>query len=241
MKDTKAQILIIIISFRELVNNKLDLEDAENRICRIHEQENKTAMMLYEDSLQAIRKLLWHSVLTDLSWFYDKRGDRSVFWYLNQIKLDNKSLTSDVDKYLSQISKLEDTVKKIKTVRNKWISHRDKAPFENPTTFWTDVNIVNLQDIDSLVGTLQDIFLSFSHENLVDLTDSTDSRIGKLFDACDLIIEKNPELLVESTLHNYIEKENQQKLNERDIEIINKNAELINKQVAETLEFQAEW
>lgn len=47
--------------------------------------------------------------------------------------------------------------------------------------------------------------------------------------------------IVESALREYVAKENGRKLNRLDIEIINKNADLINKQVEETLEFQAEW
>lgn len=47
--------------------------------------------------------------------------------------------------------------------------------------------------------------------------------------------------IVETALRDYVAKENGDKLNRRDIEIINENADLINKQVEETLEFQAEW
>jgi metal-responsive CopG/Arc/MetJ family transcriptional regulator len=47
--------------------------------------------------------------------------------------------------------------------------------------------------------------------------------------------------IVESALRDYIDKEKSAKLNQRDIDIINKNADSINKQVEETLEFQAEW
>ncbi len=47
--------------------------------------------------------------------------------------------------------------------------------------------------------------------------------------------------IVESALRDYVTKENRNELNKRDIEIINKNADLINKQVEETLTFQAEW
>jgi len=47
--------------------------------------------------------------------------------------------------------------------------------------------------------------------------------------------------IVESALRDYVAKENHKELNKHDIEIINKNADLINKQVEETLEFQAEW
>ncbi len=47
--------------------------------------------------------------------------------------------------------------------------------------------------------------------------------------------------IVESALVAYVEKKTPRKRNQRDIDIINKNADLINKQVEETLEFQAEW
>ncbi|MCP9495819.1 MAG: ribbon-helix-helix protein, CopG family [Pyrinomonadaceae bacterium MAG19_C2-C3] len=47
--------------------------------------------------------------------------------------------------------------------------------------------------------------------------------------------------IVECALQDYMAKENHKKLNTRDIEIINEHADLINKQVEETLEFQAEW
>lgn len=47
--------------------------------------------------------------------------------------------------------------------------------------------------------------------------------------------------IVESALVEYVAKGKPKKLNHRDIQIINENAELINKQVEETLEFQAQW
>ena len=47
--------------------------------------------------------------------------------------------------------------------------------------------------------------------------------------------------IVESALVEYVAKEKPKKLNHRDIQIINENAGLINKQVEETLEFQARW
>ncbi len=47
--------------------------------------------------------------------------------------------------------------------------------------------------------------------------------------------------VIETALRDYVAKETRQELNRRDIEIINANADLINKQVEETLEFQAEW
>jgi metal-responsive CopG/Arc/MetJ family transcriptional regulator len=47
--------------------------------------------------------------------------------------------------------------------------------------------------------------------------------------------------VIETALRDYVAKKNNQELNWRDIEIINENADLINKQVEETLEFQAEW
>jgi metal-responsive CopG/Arc/MetJ family transcriptional regulator len=47
--------------------------------------------------------------------------------------------------------------------------------------------------------------------------------------------------VIEIALRDYVSKKKSKDLNQRDIEIINENADLINKQVEETLEFQAEW
>ncbi len=47
--------------------------------------------------------------------------------------------------------------------------------------------------------------------------------------------------IIEIALRDYVAKKGHRELNRRDIEIINANADLINKQVEETLEFQAEW
>lgn len=47
--------------------------------------------------------------------------------------------------------------------------------------------------------------------------------------------------IVESALLEYVSREKPKLLNKRDIQIINENADLINAQVEETLEFQAQW
>ena len=59
----------------------------------------------------------------------------------------------------------------------------------------------------------------------------------------DSLVKKkhNRSDIIESALREYVAKERRGGLNKHDIEIINKNADLINKQVEETLEFQAEW
>lgn len=45
----------------------------------------------------------------------------------------------------------------------------------------------------------------------------------------------------ERALREHLAKDAPKKLNHKDIEIINRNADLINRQVEETLEFQADW
>jgi metal-responsive CopG/Arc/MetJ family transcriptional regulator len=47
--------------------------------------------------------------------------------------------------------------------------------------------------------------------------------------------------IIETALQEYFKKNSRQESLENDVDIINKNADLINKQVAETLQFQAEW
>jgi metal-responsive CopG/Arc/MetJ family transcriptional regulator len=65
-----------------------------------------------------------------------------------------------------------------------------------------------------------------------DLLKSVDEIVGK---------SQKRSKVIETALRDYVAKESRKELNRRDIEIINKNADLINKQVEETLEFQAEW
>lgn len=65
-----------------------------------------------------------------------------------------------------------------------------------------------------------------------DLLKSVDEIVGKT---------RKRSKIIEKALREYVAKENRKELNRDDIEIINKNADLINKQVEETLEFQAEW
>lgn len=47
--------------------------------------------------------------------------------------------------------------------------------------------------------------------------------------------------VIETALRQYIARETPKALNQSDMEIINANADLLNQQAAETLEFQAEW
>ncbi len=65
-----------------------------------------------------------------------------------------------------------------------------------------------------------------------DLLKSVDEIVGKT---------RKRSKIIEKALRDFVAKETPKELNQRDIEIINKNADLINKQVEETLEFQAEW
>ncbi len=55
-------------------------------------------------------------------------------------------------------------------------------------------------------------------------------------------MNKNSQIsdVIETALRDYVAKETRQELNRRDIEIINANAEMLNKQALETLEYQAD-
>lgn len=77
---------------------------------------------------------------------------------------------------------------------------------------------------------------------IVERIETTVSLPKDLFEKANQM-SKNAEIsdVVEIALRDYVAKENSKELNRRDIEIINENADLINKQVEETLEFQAEW
>ncbi|MCD9186628.1 MAG: type II toxin-antitoxin system CcdA family antitoxin [Pyrinomonadaceae bacterium] len=77
---------------------------------------------------------------------------------------------------------------------------------------------------------------------IVERIETTVSLPKDLFEKANQM-SKDAEIsdVIEIALRDYVAKEDRKELNRRDIEIINKNADLINKQVEETLEFQAEW
>ena len=65
-----------------------------------------------------------------------------------------------------------------------------------------------------------------------DLVARVDSLIGKT---------RSRSKFIEKVLRDVVEPKRRRKLNKREIDIINANSTLINSQVEETLEFQAEW
>lgn len=75
----------------------------------------------------------------------------------------------------------------------------------------------------------------------VERIETTVSLPKDLFEQANKMSKAEISEVIETALRDYVTKENRKQLNQRDIEIINANADLINKQVEETLEFQAEW
>jgi metal-responsive CopG/Arc/MetJ family transcriptional regulator len=87
-------------------------------------------------------------------------------------------------------------------------------------------------------------FLKFEGENMqtIERIETVVNLPKDLFEQADRM-RKDEKIsdVIETALRDYVAKETPKELNRRDIEIINANADLINKQVEETLEFQAEW
>ena len=88
-------------------------------ILAIGKEENKpevkVAIGIYSDFLFFIRGLLWDSIVINLYWLYDKKGQRSIYWYLNQVKKFDSSFEQEVDEQIREIDKLENEIKRVRS------------------------------------------------------------------------------------------------------------------------------
>jgi len=212
--------------------------------------EVKLTLELFDNLLEFVYLLLWDNVVVTLYWIYDHKGQRGLIWYLNQIRTFKHS-EKKVDEQIAKIQSLSGEIKKVKKFRDKWIAHRDKEPLEKYDEFWKKEARLTIKEVETLSDTAFEIIRE--HYPVTDLTNSgihipfllsevliKESFVSNLRN-WGLLNQYSPSLVAESGLRDYAAKENSKKLNMRDIEIINANADLINKQVEETLEFQAEW
>ncbi len=212
--------------------------------------EVKLTLELFDNLLEFVYLLLWDNVVVTLYWIYDHKGQRGLIWYLNQIRTFTHS-EKKVDEQIAKIQSLSGEIKKVKKFRDKWIAHRDKEPLEKYDEFWKKEARLTIKEVEILSDTAFEII-----QEHYPVTELTNSGIHIPFLLSEVLIKEsfvsnlrywgllnqyNSPLVGELALRDYVTKGNDKKLNTRDIEVINKNADLINKQVEETLEFQAEW
>lgn len=100
---------------------------------------------------------VFDSLIVTLAWLFSEKEDRGLIWYLNQVKMHSKVFSPDeIDAQLKEIKNNEEIINKIKTIRDKWIAHRDAAPFNDPDKF-LKANEIRMEDLESLVGLAEGI------------------------------------------------------------------------------------
>lgn len=156
------------------LNKKLDafeyiLKEAKN-------PRSKVAFEIF-DELITIYRLILESMVVNLSWLYEKtwklnkhgnqckdKKVRSLYWYLEE---QIKNYPTKATEFSSQIAKADDleaTVKKLRSVRDKLIVHKDKIAFENPDKFLKEVGLT-FEDIKKLIKTADEIIHEHSPVN----------------------------------------------------------------------------
>lgn len=113
--------------------------------------------LVWNSPLAGLSSVLWDSLfdnlIVTLSWLYSSasRDKRSLIWYLNKVK-DNTDKFSDdeIDNQLKRIEETKDIIEKVKTVRDKWVGHRDPIAFNDPEKFLQDYEI-NLNELEASI------------------------------------------------------------------------------------------
>lgn len=160
-----------------LITNIIDL-NASLDLLRFLETTGKD-----EDSLQSwntlpslfsfVRNSSFNQIVLTLDRLLDLKGDRSVFWYLTQMKThigvfesDRRFSIGELDEHLNRINSLQEEIEKISRCRDKWVAHRDKAYFDNPDKFWDEISI-KISDLARPVDVLKEL----ADEHLMQLKD----------------------------------------------------------------------
>jgi hypothetical protein len=152
--------------------------------------EIKVAIGVFNDLFFFIHGLLWDSIVVNLYWLYDKKGQRSIYWYLAQLKKSEPSFEQKINEQVKEIDKLESEIKRVKKFRNKWIAHKDKEPFEKSEDFWKREETLTIEEVQKLVETASKIV-----QIECPIVDTTNHGIHKLFALTHLIVSKNPDFL----------------------------------------------
>ena len=164
LKKYRRQIfqdLAVLLNFRfQLLT---ELTDNKNRV--LWEALSGVFSVIYQS--------LFENLIITLSWLYSesKEDRRSLIWYLKQVKSHTQIFSdSEIEKQLEKIDQKKDIVAKLKTVRDKWIAHRDPIAFNNPNEF-LNVNKIELQDFEILIklaeGIIQEHYNKFEDTQVV--------------------------------------------------------------------------
>jgi len=175
-----------------IVDAILDLNRKLNAIKvileEIQEPKGRIALEIFDELIDSIYFLLWESVVVNLSWLYErtwqldkngksikKKHTRSLYWYLEEQKNTFPTKTAEFNSQIAKIDALEATVKKLRSVRDQWVVHRDKKALENPDKFLKNVGL-KFEDVTLLINTSDEII-----KEHVPVTDHNSFGISRLF------------------------------------------------------------
>jgi hypothetical protein len=128
----------------------------------LKEFSEKKNNILWEMAVGGLSETFYRSLadnlITTLSWIFSESNNdkRSIRWYLNRVKENVVESGDEIDEQLERLDNVNDVVNKIKTVRDKWVAHRDPVAFNNPNDFLEKINI-SIDDFESLIKLLEEI------------------------------------------------------------------------------------
>jgi hydroxymethylpyrimidine pyrophosphatase-like HAD family hydrolase len=147
-----------------------------------------------------VHRLLWDIIVVDLYWLFDQKGQRSIYWYLDQIAVSNPEFQKQAATALTDVNSAELEIVKVKKLRDKWIAHKDRAPFEDPEAFWRREERLMIEEADRLVEIASNV-IQIERE----IVDTTSSGIHKIFALSKLISNKEPSFLKTMKEHGVLE------------------------------------
>ena len=124
--------------------------------------DNKNTLA-WNSPLAGLSSVLWDSLfdnlIVTLSWLYSSasRDKRSLIWYINKVKENTDKFSDDeINNQFGKIEEVVDIIKKVKTVRDSWVGHRDPSAFNDPEKFLQDYEI-NLNELEALIKIAEEI------------------------------------------------------------------------------------
>lgn len=119
--------------------------------------------LAWNSPLAGLSSVLWDSLfdnlIVTLSWLYSSssRDKRSLIWYINKVKENTDKFSDDeIKDQFGKIEEVADIIKKVKTVRDSWVGHRDPIAFNDSENFLQDYEI-NLNELEALIRTAENI------------------------------------------------------------------------------------
>lgn len=197
MKDSVGEQKLLLVSAvldlqKKFLTLEYILDEAKDPV-------NKVAFEFFDELFDFIYHLLWGNLVINIGWIFHKRAyendkkkrNRSLYWYLEQLKNSNTVSENEFNDYVKKLDSLTNEIDKVLKVRDKWVAHRDKKACENPNKYLKEVGL-KLADIKILVETAVEII-----RDKFPITDLTSSGIHKLFwviEYSDMLPEKIEEI-----------------------------------------------